>query len=105
MNTLAKQKTNVAHHATKQFTSPITKETWDNLETNRFGIIPIVLTLIACIGGVAAAFGTHYDAFQIAVIAFPTVICLSMVLSVSPMKWIIYSGVMAILFDLLVFLF
>ena len=74
---------------------------WERMEFNRFGIIPIVLLLIGCIGGIAAGFGAFADLLRISLVAFPTIISLALVLAVSPMRVIFYSAGLAIACDII----
>lgn len=75
---------------------------WSNVEFNRFGIIPILLVVISCVGGIAAAFGAQADVLRLSLISFPTIIALALVLGVAPMKVIVYVSVIALILDLLV---
>lgn len=77
---------------------------WDRMEFNRFGIIPIVLLLIGCIGGIAAGFGAFADLLRISLVAFPTIISLALILAVSPMRVIFYSAAIAIICDVIAIL-
>lgn len=74
---------------------------WDRMEFNRFGIMPIILLLIGCIGGIAAGFGAFADLLRISLVAFPTIISLALILAVSPMRVIFYSAALAIACDLI----
>jgi hypothetical protein len=78
---------------------------WNNIEFNRFGIIPIILLIIGCIGGIAAAYGAQSDLVKLSMIAFPTIIALAMVLAVAPMRVIVFVSAIALLLDILVFVF
>jgi hypothetical protein len=78
---------------------------WESLEYNRYGLIPIILLIIGCIGGVAAAFGAGADIIKLSMVAFPTIISLAMILAVAPMRVIIYVCSIALALDLLVFAF
>ncbi|MCD6068988.1 MAG: hypothetical protein K0S33_3814 [Bacteroidetes bacterium] len=78
---------------------------WSSLEFNRYGIISMLVIVIGCVGGIAAAFGAGADTLKIAMIAFPSVIALALILAVSPMKAIVYAGSIAILLDILVLIF
>jgi hypothetical protein len=77
---------------------------WEKLEFYRFGIIPMLLFIIGCLGGVAAAFGAQADIFKLALVAFPTIISLALVLAVSPMRAIFFASAIAFLFDAIVFI-
>jgi hypothetical protein len=78
---------------------------WAQAEYNRFGIIPILLLIIGCAGGIAAAFGAQADILKLGLIAFPTIIALAMVLAVAPMRVIGYVSLVALLADLSIFIF
>jgi hypothetical protein len=78
---------------------------WDSLEFNRFGIMPIVLLIIGCVGGIAASFGAGTDVIKLSVIAFPTIIALAFMLAVAPMRVIIWTSAIAVVLDLLVIIF
>ncbi len=73
---------------------------WEQAESSRFGIIPILIVVIGCIGGLAAAFGAHGDPFRLSLVAFPTIIALALMLAVAPMRLIVYVSTLAIVLDL-----
>jgi hypothetical protein len=78
---------------------------WGNVEFNRFGIISMLILFIGCIGGFAASFGAHGDVLKLAMIVFPTIIALALILAVAPMRLIIYLCSIAIILDLIVLIF
>ena len=78
---------------------------WDTLEFNRFGIISMLVVILGCIGGIAAAYGAQDNALKIALIAFPTIISLALVLAVAPMRAITYLSSVAIILDLIILIF
>ncbi len=78
---------------------------WDKLEFSRFGIISILVVVLGCIGGMAASFGAGDSIVKLAMIAFPTIITLALILAVAPMKLITYMSILAIVLDILVFIF
>lgn len=82
-----------------------TSSFWSSIEFNRFGIIPILLTLIGCAGGIAAGFGAKNDIFRLALIAFPTAIVLALILAVSPMRTITRASIIALVLDLIILIF
>jgi len=104
MNTLAKN-TGLTQHKTQANTLFISREFWEKAEQSRFAIIPALLIIIACLGGVAAAFGAGDSTFQLALTSFPTIISLAFVLGVAPMKAIVYLSVAAVILDTLVLIF
>ena len=78
---------------------------WNNAEANRYGISPIALLLIGIVGGVAAASGIMDSWVQLAAVAFPSTICLALILAVAPMRSILIASAIAIFIDLLVIIF
>lgn len=78
---------------------------WNKLEFSRFGIISILVVVLGCVGGVAASFGAGDSILKLAMIAFPTIITLALILAVAPMKLITYMSILAIVLDILVFIF
>ena len=78
---------------------------WKAAEFYRFGITPIMLVIIACVGGGAVAYGAMSDTFQLAAIAFSTSIALALILAIAPMRLIAATCVAAIIIDFLVLIF
>lgn len=78
---------------------------WEKVEFSRFGIISMLIVVLGCIGGMAASYGAHGDILQIAMIVFPTIIALALVLAVAPMRLITYVSAIAIVLDIIVLLF
>lgn len=73
--------------------------------TNRYGIISILLLIVGCGGGIAVGTGALDSVVQLVLLVLPTMIALSMILAVAPMRAIIYSSLVAILIDVLVILY
>lgn len=78
---------------------------WDKMEFSRFGIISMLVVFLGCVGGVAASYGAQDNTLKLALIAFPTIISLALVLAVAPMKAILYLSGVAILIDLIILIF
>jgi len=78
---------------------------WNSCEANRFGIVPIVLVIIACIGGITAAYAIDNNTFRLGLVVFPTIISLALILGVAPMKWILWLSSIAVVIDILLFIF
>lgn len=78
---------------------------WCNLEDNRFGIIAMLVVIIGCSGGLSAAFGAQADTLKLALVAFPSVVALALVIAVAPMKIITYVSAIALILDLIVLFF
>jgi len=78
---------------------------WKDAEFNRFGIISMLILIIGCVGGFAASFGAKGDVLKLALVAFPTIISLALILAVAPMKAIIYLCSVAVILDIIVLIF
>ncbi|MCT4581008.1 MAG: hypothetical protein N4A35_06280 [Flavobacteriales bacterium] len=72
---------------------------------NRYGIMAILLLVVGCMGGIAVGTGGINSTTQLFLLAFSTMFSLSMMLAVAPMKWVIYSGIIAIVIDLVIIAF
>jgi hypothetical protein len=68
-------------------------------EFNRFGLISMILLIIGCLGGIAVGLGAIKYTFALIMIVIPTMTTLSLLLAVSPMKWIINSAAVCVLID------
>jgi hypothetical protein len=95
------QVTSTASETTKQTATTI----WEKAEFSRFGIISILVVILGCVGGMAASFGAGDSILKLAMIAFPTIITLALILAVAPMKIITYMSILAVILDVLVFIF
>jgi hypothetical protein len=74
---------------------------YTNLEFNRFGWIAIILTVVGCLGGLTVGMGAIKNTISLTVVVIPTMITLSLLLAVSPMKWIVNAAIVSIFIDLL----
>ncbi|MCE3296092.1 MAG: hypothetical protein K0R65_1806 [Crocinitomicaceae bacterium] len=74
-------------------------------EFNRYGVISMLILIIGCMGGITVGFGAiQYTATLVAVVV-PTMLTLSLILGVAPMKWILGSAVTALLIDILLMIY
>ena len=78
---------------------------WEWAEQNRIGMAIMVFTIVACAGGLTAAFGAGGNLVSISIIAFSTVLVETMVLGVVPTRVIVWVSIPALVIDLLVLLF
>ncbi len=69
---------------------------------NRYGIMAVLIVVVGCLGGIAVGTGGIESTFQLFLLAFSTMFALSMMLAVAPMKWVIWSSLLALLIDLIV---
>lgn len=73
--------------------------------TNRYGIISILLLVVGCGGGVAVGMGALEHVVQLVFLVLSTMIALSMILAVAPMKAIVYSAVVAFFIDVVIIVY
>ncbi|MDF2438698.1 MAG: hypothetical protein K0Q95_3074 [Bacteroidota bacterium] len=72
-------------------------EFWKKAEFNRFGIIALLLVVVTCIAGFAAAIAVNASTFQLAAVAATAMAVEALILSVAPMKAIIISSVISVI--------
>lgn len=70
-----------------------------------FATTPILLVIVACMGGIAAAYGIKESVYQLGLITFPAATVLAMILSLAPMRAITITSTVSVLLSLLVILF
>ncbi len=84
----------IQHNSIKQ-----TSKWIEAAEFNRFGIICVVLTIVGCLGGIAVGLGAiNYTATLVAVV-IPTMLTLSFLIAVAPMRAILISAIIATIID------
>ena len=73
-----------------------------DLEVNRYGVISIVLLIVGCMGGLTVGLGAIDHTWQLIAVVIPTMLTLSLLLAVAPMKQIMNSMVIAVVIDVLI---
>ncbi|MEX2597296.1 MAG: hypothetical protein WEC59_10250 [Salibacteraceae bacterium] len=73
----------------------------DDAEFDRFSIISVAFLLIGIVGGITVGFFAHEHIWQIGVIAGLTMLSLSLMLAVAPMKYILRATILALAVDVL----
>lgn len=76
----------------------------ENLERQRFGVLVFLLLTVGCLAGIAVGVGALKQVFSLIVLAITTMSALSMMLAVAPMRFIIYTSVVAIVVDIIIIL-
>jgi len=71
-------------------------------DMNRYGIISMLLLIVGILGGVAVGSGGINSTIQLIFLATTTMAALSMILAVAPMKYIVYSSMLAVFIDLII---
>lgn len=69
---------------------------------NRYGIISMLLLVVGILAGIAVDSGAMHSTIELILLAITTMAALSMILAVAPMKYIVYSSIIAIIVDIIV---
>jgi hypothetical protein len=94
-------------HTTQATTHSVTTEKkeestfWKNAELDRFGYIPILLIILGCVGGFAAALCLEASIVALLTITITSGVSLAMMLAGAPMKILLGSVGIAVLIDLI----
>jgi hypothetical protein len=78
-----------------------TQNLTNDLEFNRFGWIAIILLVVGCLGGLTVGMGAIESTAALVAVVIPTMITLSLLLAVSPMKWVMTSTAVALSIDII----
>lgn len=73
-------------------------------EENRFGVIAVALLIVGCVGGVCMQMGAVREIWSMILVIVPTMLTLSLLLAVAPMRWILNALALSVVVDLLVIL-
>lgn len=76
-----------------------------NLEFNRYGMIALIILIVGCLGGLAMGLGAVKHTATLILVVAPTMLPLSLLLAVAPMRWIYAAGISAISIDVLLILY
>ncbi|MCC7301845.1 MAG: hypothetical protein IT233_04305 [Bacteroidia bacterium] len=77
---------------------------WEEMEQQRFGLVPVILLIIGCLGGVAAGFANDAGVLPLLLVLLPTMVAMCIILAVMKMKFIVQSSSVAVLIDLAIIL-
>jgi hypothetical protein len=77
---------------------------WTLAEASRYGINMLILGLVIIPGSIAAPYAVNLGDWQFALILFPTVFTLLLVLGLAPMRMIVYTAAFALVMNLVIFL-
>ena len=81
-----------------------TSDIWALAEASRYGINMLVLALVVIPGSMAAPFAVNLGDWQFALVLFPTVFTLILVLGLAPIRMIVYTAAFALVMNLIIFL-
>ena len=82
-----------------------TSDYWETLEATRYGFAPLILLIIACLGGIAAAFAVQDSEVKLLAVAATTTFVEVLIIAIAPMRMIVYASALALIVDLMVFIF
>ena len=69
------------------------------LDANRHGLISVILLIVGCLGGITVWAGAIESAFSLTLVVLQTMVTLSLLLAVAPMKLIIRMAYLCIALD------
>ncbi len=84
---------------TPAFKGGILTQKFGDLESKRFGIVPVALIWTVCWGSVAVALGAMQSPLLLSFLVVPTMSLLSFCLAVQPMRLIVWTSIIATLID------
>ncbi|UKN02289.1 hypothetical protein K6119_01990 [Paracrocinitomix mangrovi] len=72
---------------------------------NRYGIYAIALLLVGCLGGVAVGLGSMTSSIEILILVIPTMVSLTMILAVAPMRLLLWTVLFTCLLDIIMIVY
>lgn len=91
-------------HAAATSTHATATSIWDKAEPNRYGLNMLILALTLIPGGMATPYAVAMGDVQFALVLFPSVFSLILVMGLAPMKMIVYTSAFALAMNLIIFL-
>lgn len=81
-------------------------EFWENMEFNRLAVVTITLLTVACFSGIVAGFFVDgRNQIELTAVILPTMLTLCCILAVTPIRWILATGIVALLVDIFMIIF
>jgi hypothetical protein len=77
----------------------------NEMEFNRFGFISAIILLVGCLGGLTVGMGAIENTLALIAVIIPTMITLSFLLAVAPMRWILTAASTSVIVDLILIVF
>jgi hypothetical protein len=90
---------------TKDLKSATTTGLLAQSEFNRFGIICVLLIIVGCLGGTAVGLGAITSTFALILVVVPTMLTLSLLLAVAPMRAIYTAALTSVSIDIALILY
>ena len=76
-------------------------EFWSTLEYNRFGMVPVLIVVVACLGGIAAAFAIQVSPIRLATVVLSTGMTEAFILGMLPMRTVMITAVVSLVISAL----
>jgi hypothetical protein len=73
----------------------------NEMEFNRFGFISVIILIVGCLGGLTVGMGAIENTLALIAVLIPTMITLSLLLAVAPMRWILTFATTSVILDLI----
>jgi hypothetical protein len=77
----------------------------NEMEFNRFGFIAVILLIVGCLGGLTIGLGAIENTFSLIAVVIPTMITLSFLIAVAPMRWIMIAATTSVIVDSILILY
>ena len=77
---------------------------WKTAEKNRYGLNMVILALTLLPGSMAVPYAVNMGDWQLMAVVVPSIFTLVMAISLAPMKLIAWSGAIALVINLLMFI-
>lgn len=101
-STIHVSQANIASAKIKTNSLKTNSDFWKYAEFNRFGIICVLLIVVACLGGLAAATAIQRSTLQLVLVAIPVMTVEAAILSIMSMRFIFIASIVSVIISSLV---
>ncbi|WP_027420772.1 hypothetical protein [Crocinitomix catalasitica] len=77
---------------------------FNKYESQRYGIMSILLLIVGCSAGIAVGLGALTQVFSLIILSMTTMAALSMMIALAPLKYIFITSGLAIFVDMIIIL-
>ena len=77
----------------------------NEMEFNRFGYIAVILLVVGCLGGLTVGMGAIESTLALTLVVIPTMVTLSFLIAVAPMRWIMMAATASVGVDAILLLY
>jgi hypothetical protein len=95
----------INHELSNSTATLIQNKVWEELEAARFAITPMLLIIMACIGGVSAAYAVQVSEVMLLATAVSTMFVEILIVALAPMQMICLASAIALAIDTSVYFF